>query len=459
MNISTLFFVKFFCILLLCSSCSPQNDHVKSRTVEAIKKSGSLKVLTRNAPNTRYVGRHGDHMGPEHDMTQAFGAYLGVSVEYVQKESIEEIIEALRKGEGDLAAAGLTRTDQRTKEFLFGPSYQDITQQVVCRRDNVQPESAKELIGLKIGIISGSSYEESLNALKEKHAELTWEVFNDVSTEKLFQSVWNRNLDCTIADSNIVDLNRRYYPELIAPFNLDRSQSLAWMLPRDSENLKNSIEDWHKSFASSGRLKALMDQYYGFFEVFDYVDTKRLIRRIESRYSKYKNYFESAAKKYQISLPLLAAQGYQESHWQADAVSPTGVKGIMMLTIKTAESVGVSDRLDPKQSIEGGAKYLAKLRKNRFSEEITEPDRTWLALAAYNIGRAHLHDAQTLARQQNLNPHLWSDIKQVLPLLAQKRYYQNLKYGYARGTEPVRYVQRIREYEHIIKKHTQSTLK
>jgi len=122
----------------------------------------------------------------------------------------------------------------------------------------------------------------------------------------------------------------------------------------------------------------------------------------------------------------------------------------MMLTLDTAKAMGVNSRLDPKQSIFGGAKYLSQLINKRFSDEVKEPDRTWLALAAYNVGRGHLHDAQSLARKQGLNPYLWSDIKQVLPLLSDKRYYHDLKYGYARGNEPVRYVQRIREYQHIL---------
>lgn len=121
-----------------------------------------------------------------------------------------------------------------------------------------------------------------------------------------------------------------------------------------------------------------------------------------------------------------------------------------MLTLNTAKAMGVENRLDPKQSIFGGAKYLSELKKHRFADEVKEPDRTWLALAAYNIGRAHLHDAQTLARELELSPYHWNDIKQVLPLLTEKRYYKNLKYGYARGTEPVRYVQRIREYRHML---------
>jgi membrane-bound lytic murein transglycosylase F len=264
------------------------------------------------------------------------------------------------------------------------------------------------------------------------------------------RQVWEGEFDCTVADSNIVDINRRYFPELIAPFNLSREQPLAWAMPPGGGELEKAVNRWLQDFEADGRLAVLLERYYGFVEAFDYVDVRVYLRRIEQRFPRYQEYFREAAEEYGLPPLLLAAQGYQESHWNPRASSPTGVRGIMMLTRPTARAMGVDNRLDPRQSIFGGARYLARM-KERFVEEVKEPDRTWLALAAYNIGRAHLHDAQTLARQQGLNPYLWRDIKQVLPLLSQKKYYKKLRYGYARGMEPVRYVQRIREYQHILR--------
>jgi membrane-bound lytic murein transglycosylase F len=222
------------------------------------------------------------------------------------------------------------------------------------------------------------------------------------------------------------------------------------MMSAERSDLQAAIKTWLESFRESGALSVLQERYYGFVEVFDYVDTRIFIARIRSRYPKYKKFFKEAAAKYELSEMLLAAQAYQESHWRANARSPTGVRGIMMLTLDTARAMGVKSRLNAQQSIFGGARYMARLVNNRFAEDVAEPDRTWLALAAYNVGRGHLHDAQTLARDQGLNPYLWNDVKQVLPLLADKRYYRNLKYGYARGSEPVRYVQRIRDYQLIL---------
>ena len=441
--------------LLLATACDsgPSNpDQAEPRSLSEIKESGTLVVLTRNAPTTWYIDRDGKPAGPEYELATAFADHLGVEAEFKRLPSLTAILEGLENGEGDLAAAGLTATHERRERFRFAPSYQKVTQQVVCRRDNAQPESIEELAGLELKVTADSSYAQRLRTLKANdHPNLSWQTTTERDTEALLRQVWEREIDCTVADSTIVDINRRYFPELIAPFNLSREQPLAWALPGPSAELEAAVAEWLETYRANGHLANLREEYYGFFQVFDYVDTRVYIRRIDQRFPKFRGHFRQAAAKHDLPFPLIAAQGYQESHWRPHAESPTGVRGIMMLTRSTARSVGVSNRLDPRQSIFGGAKYLAHM-KERFSEEVTEPDRTWLALAAYNIGRAHLHDAQKLARRQGVSPHHWRSLKRVLPLLAKKEYYRDLKYGYARGTEPVRYVRRIREYRHVLEK-------
>ncbi|PSQ91335.1 MAG: membrane-bound lytic murein transglycosylase MltF, partial [Proteobacteria bacterium SW_6_67_9] len=265
-----------------------------------------------------------------------------------------------------------------------------------------------------------------------------WRAVAETTTEELLYRVWRRDLGCTVADSTIVDINRRYLPELLTPMNLSREQQLGWVMPPDRAALDHAIARWLKGFRARGALADVRETYYGFFQEFDYVDTRVLMRRTDERLPQYRRWFGEAALEHGLAFALLAAQGYQESHWNAQARSPTGVRGIMMLTRSTAREVGIDDRLDPRQSIFGGAEYMARMKK-RFVDAVTEPDRTFLALAAYNVGRAHLHDAQVLARRHDLSPHKWADIRQVLPLLADPAYYRDLKYGYARGHEPVRY--------------------
>ena len=221
------------------------------------------------------------------------------------------------------------------------------------------------------------------------------------------------------------------------------------MLAPKWAGLADELEDWFDNIEDNGFLDSWRERYFGHVEIFDYVDIRAFHRRIKHRLPKYKKTFVKAAEKYKLPWTLLAAQGYQESHWRDNAKSPTGVRGIMMLTLNTAKSVGVKSRLDPVQSIYGGAKYLRRMIK-RIPDSVHEDDRVWYALAAYNVGFGHLRDARTLAERLGKNPDRWVDLKEVLPLLAQKQYYKTLKYGYARGTEPVRYVQRIRNYRQVL---------
>jgi len=172
-------------------------------------------------------------------------------------------------------------------------------------------------------------------------------------------------------------------------------------------------------------------------------------KRIKSRLPKYKQDFIDISAHYEIPWSLLAAISYQESHWNPKAKSFTGVRGMMMLTRNTAKLLGVKNRLDPKQSIDGGARHLTNLMK-LVPQEVQKENRLKFALAAYNIGLGHVMDAQRLAKKMGYNENIWSDLKKVLPLLAQKKYYKTLKYGYARGIEPVRYVESIYDFKNIL---------
>ena len=156
-----------------------------------------------------------------------------------------------------------------------------------------------------------------------------------------------------------------------------------------------------------------------------------------------------AGIKYAVDWRLLAAIGYQESHWQPRAISSTGVRGLMMLTLRTAKEVNIKNRLDPVSSIRGGAEYFVK-QWHRLPEDIVEPDRSWFALAAYNVGFSHLKDAWQITQWQGNDPTQWVNVSKSLPLLANKQWYPHLSHGYARGWEPVIYVNNIRSYHEIL---------
>jgi membrane-bound lytic murein transglycosylase F len=445
---------KFFIFLLLLLShiTLAACDSHDTSLLQEIKQRGKLIVLTTNHPTTYYYDRDNQLTGPEYDMTQSFAQSLKLEglqleVEYKVYDSIKELIEALRNNEGDIAAAGLTVTDERKKEFDFGPVYQKTNEYIVCHRNQKAINTEKDIAGLEIIIAADSSYLESM----KQYADVTYTVSDNQNTSDLIEQIANRKTGCTISDSTLFNIERRYHTEIQNKYTLARGSELAWMLNKHNEGLLKAVNNWFKQYRGSHELGQMLEKYYGFVEILDYVDTHKFLNRIKTRLPKYKAMFIAAATENNLDASLLAAQSYQESHWNAKAKSPTGVRGIMMLTQPVAKSLGVTNRLDAKQNISAGAKFLAKMRN--MVEEVAEPDRSWLALAAYNIGRGHFRDAQELARKLNKNPDLWLEMKEVLPLLSQKEYYKDLSYGYARGNEPVSYVTRIRGYDELLHKY------
>lgn len=424
-----------------------RDNLLASALLEKIVQRGKLIVLTTNSPTTYYYNRDNEITGPEYDMMQSFAKRLQVDVEYKVYDSTKALIEALRNNEGDIAAASLTVNDNRKKEFDFGPVYQTTNEYLVCHRSKKSVKTKEELKTLEIIVTADSSYIQSIKS----YAGVSWTEDNNSSTSDLLEQVADKKIECTISDSTLYAIERRYHTEIQNKYVFAEDTELAWMLNKQNDKLKQAINNWFDHYEEDYGLARMLEKYYGYVEVFDYVDTHKFLSRVTTRLPKYKDFFIDAANKNSIEPSLLAAQSYQESHWNTKAKSPTGVRGIMMLTQPVAKSLGVTNRLDAKQNIYAGAKFQAKMKK--MVAEVSEPDRSWLALAAYNVGRGHFRDAQSLARKMNKNPDHWAEMKEILPLLSQKKYYKDLRYGYARGNEPVRYVTRIRNYDGLLLEH------
>ncbi|MDX1465275.1 MAG: membrane-bound lytic murein transglycosylase MltF [Halomonas sp.] len=410
----------------------------------------TLRVATRNAATTYYLDRRQEPAGPEHDLVAGFAQANDWEVEWVTLGSTAEVLKALEEGEVDLAAAGLTHLPSRDERFRQGPSHTDVVEQLVCHREmRPMPREVEEMADVEIRVTADSSYAERLDSLANDHTGVDY-AQDPRTTEMLLAAVAKREVDCTLADSNIVQVVRRHFPHLEVALNLTRGARLGWYLPAGHRALAVRAREWMASPEGQARLETMQHRYYDYIGDFDFVDLRALNRRIEERLPSFLELFVKASEETGMPADLLAALAYQESHWDPSAVSPTGVRGIMMLTRNTAESLGVTNRLDPAEAIDGGARYLAD-RHDRLPDTIPEPDRTYLALASYNIGRGHLLDARQLARELGKNPDSWADMKEVLPLKADRRYYPQTRYGYARGYEPVHYVERIRNYLDVIR--------
>jgi membrane-bound lytic murein transglycosylase F len=416
--------------------------------LEAIKSRGELIVITRNSTTCYYEGPHGP-TGFEYDLIKAFADHLGVDIRPLIIEDEAEMIEALRNSRADVIAAGIPFGSQSASLLALGPGYLDVKQQVVGRRGGLIPNDISDLSGAYIWMTSSSDRAETLNTIKANYAVVPWKTLQDYSSEELLQMVWNRSLPLTMVESHTLAMNRRYYPELVVHFTLGTPKKLAWAMHPQNRHLHRAVNLWFARTETQKLVCGLTDYYFSHLEDFDYVDLVRFRRRIHERLPKYQTYFEEAASKYGLDWQLVAAQAYQESHWNPRARSFTGVRGIMMLTLDTAKSLGLKNRLAAKDSIFAGTRYMAKLHQ-MVGDKIPEPDRTLMALAAYNIGFGHLKDARLLAERLGKPSKSWSGVRSVFPLLQKKKYYRTLRHGYARGNEAVQYVDRIRTYHKVL---------
>lgn len=446
--------------VLLVAACggSGQNADSASAVEEsglaAIQARGELVVLTTPGPTTFEPGEGGEPSGYEVDLARAFAEDLGVEVRFEVFEELSGVFEALEAGEGDLAAAGITRTPAREERFLFGPSYKNISEMVVTRRGGPDLNDPADLTDVDIKVVAQSSYVETLQDLQADLPEINWEAVEAPSALPLMEQVQAETLDSTISDSNLVAHARLEFPELLTPINLtDDDRSLAWVTGLNNQELVAALDTWFSRAHDEELLEQLDERWYGHAsQDFDYVDTRRFIRAIDEDLPQYQDWFEEAAAEYGLDWRWLAAQGFQESHWDADARSPTGVRGVMMLTLPTAGELGVEDRTDPRESIFGGAKYMANLL-SRIPEEVEGEERLFKAMAAYNVGMGHVYDARGIAEAQGLDKNSWPDVRRTLPLLSEPAYYENTRYGYARGGEPVHYVRNIRRYKALLDLH------
>jgi membrane-bound lytic murein transglycosylase F len=434
-------------VLFFLGGCSMMDE---SR-LDAIKRAGEITVLTFTGTTTYYETPEGT-VGFEYDLAKAFADQLGVRLRVIAADKYADVLPRLLGGEADFAAANITVTEQRGEVVRFTTPYQQVRQQVVYRQGNFRPTNIEELTGREIEVHARTRYTERLSELKRDHPALQWTEAEDRRPEEQLQLVWEGLLDLTIADSNLVALTRQHFPELQVAFDIQKPESLAWAFrPTNDTSVYDAAVKFLDRYRRSGGLAQLVDRYYGPASRTNFVNLTIFRSRAHNRLPQYQQLLEDAAKQNDLDWRLLAAVAYQESYWDPKSISFTGVRGFMMLAGTTAQELGVTDRHDAESSIEGGARYLRDLL-DRLPERIGNPDRLWLALAAYNVGFYHLEDARILTQKLGGNPDKWNDVKERLPLLADPKWHEQTKYGYARGTEPVLFVNRVRVYYDVLAK-------
>lgn len=448
----------FTCLLCACGQSNNTQMGANKLAAPTIKNPKEIVLVTYAGPTTYYINTDNQYAGIEYDLanlfTEKYASEYTIKFKVVSK--ISEILPALLSGEADIAAANLTVTPSRKEKIQFATPYHQTQQRLVFNRNNTDPKSLT-FIGKKLVVPTDSSGAELLATIEDKNSlNHFWHEQKDTNVEVIMRKVAQGDVDYTIVKREMLDVMQNYYPYKLDALPIGKMQDVAWAFsPKTNKRLQAKVNDFFKTIKKNGELNNLIDRYHGYNERLADIDVKYFLKRSKSTLPKYKRYFKSAANETGLNWRLLAALSYRESHWDPLNTSPTKVRGIMMLTESTAKSLGVKNRLDPKQSIPAGARYIQQL-KEKFPDSVAEPDRTFLALAAYNIGYAHVIDARALARRQGLNPDSWADIKKTLLMLREPKYYKTVRHGYASGGAPIVFVETIRSYQRILEKYEPS---
>ena len=436
---------SFFWLAL--SACNSTNDSAPQKPA-AIVDENTLTVVTQPSKTSYFEGKDGAD-GFEYQLMNQFAQQHNYKLKLILANNEEEVYQALDHGVADIAMIGHPLSLSKQTQYQRSQSLMDVTTQIIYRHGSGKPRAFDDLLNKNVLVPNNLQYQEKYSFLKQQYPTLNW-TFTDKSSDQILKLLDQGLIDYTLVDSHIYTGKKSLYPHTRMAFDLYYPEPISWVWVNKSNNDKLSkIDIFLDAAHEDGSIKQLKERFYGHSDDVNHRGSMAFFRRVNSRLPNYQDLIEDIAAQYHIDWRLLAAIAYQESHWNPHAKSPTGVRGMMMLTQGTAKDMGIENRLDASQSLRGGAKYLKQMLR-RLPADIHNPDRTWFALAAYNVGLGHIKDAQKITEFHGGNPNRWADVKQYLPLLEKRVWHKFTTYGYARGSEPVSYVQNIRHFSDLL---------
>ncbi len=419
----------------------------EAESLSQVRAKKEIVVLTTQSPLIYSQARRGEPFGIDHDLLQSFASSYGIKLRFVVLPDEESVLRALAKNEGDIAAARL-RSPEENSGFLTGPAYEDSALELFCHR-NLKIQNIKDLSFKRLALLKKDDFKGLSQRLPLLTPTSHIEIISNQKNQDLFTELNDGKHDCVIAEALSGSYQLRLFPDIERIAQMSSSYSLSWMLTAENRDLLLLMQAWFQKASREDEIMRVLDRYKNYLTTLSAQDLTQFFKNSKETLPIYRKAFKEAGARNKLPWQLIASVAYQESHWNPDARSFTGVLGMMQLTNETAEHMGVEDRTDPWQSIRGGSKYLRFLL-NKMPKDVNPKDRLALALAAYNIGIAHLWDAQKLAVQLGRNPNSWYHLKEVLPLLADPDYAEYLAYGPARGYETVDFVERVKAFYNLM---------
>lgn len=443
-------------LMLACPRASLLTDTGFSLPHDALARvlaSGKLRAVSRVNPATFIVDRYGP-AGIEYELARDFAVSLGVELEMIPAATIGEAYAALDAGRADMAASGLTERRLAERPYLYSSSYLGVNQQVLFRVGNRRPASLADLSGKRVMVLAQSSSADALRRAQASLPGLGWMESTRTDTADLLRRLTEGEIDYAVIKSHEFYMHAGLFPAVDVAFELPEPEQLAWAVADDPGNtrLYGAMQGFLAQRESDGELDLLRERFFGYLPEINRKALSAFAARAEKQLPRLEPVMRRIAAEEGIDWRLLAAMSYQESHWNPRAVSRKGAAGMMMLTPRAASEVGVRDRQNMEQNLRGGARYFRKL-KDELEGDISPADRELFALAAYNMGPAHLADARKLASLRGANPDLWSDVEDQLPLLGKREWRVHTDYGYARGLETASFVSGVRQYHRFLEHH------
>jgi membrane-bound lytic murein transglycosylase F len=439
-------------VLTLLGSCGPSPPPTPQQGRE-------LVAIVRPGPASWFPGPDGELIGFDHDLLTRFAGEQSLPLRVITLGSASELLALLAAGKAHVGAGGLFQAapareraqgkDDPSERVRWTTGNFAVEPVLIYNVDGYRPRDISDLEGATVAFPEGTGLDTQLANVRLNHPEVDWKAIDVPTSDALIAQVSEGSVDYAIVPSNDAAVARNIYLDFDVAFPVGPRRELAWAVAPDQKVLRDMLDAYFARLRKDGTLASYAERYFAPGRRVERIDGGIFRERIKGVLPQYRRMFEEAQQRSGVEWRLLAAIAYQESQWDAFATSETGVRGFMQLTEETARHLGVADRLDTRASVHAAARYLQDL-KTKLPSRITEPDRTWLALAAFNIGTAHLEDARVLAQKQKLNPDSWSDVKKTLPLLALPEYYETAKFGYARGGMPIAFVDRVRAYYDIL---------
>jgi membrane-bound lytic murein transglycosylase F len=456
-------------LVIVFISCS--DDHSSFRTsgkdsvsadFDVIRKRGKLIAVT-DFNSTNYFIYKGEPMGFNFELLNTFADQVGIDLEIVTENHMDHAIKMLNSGEADLIAMGITVNSTRKKQILFTEPI-DETRQVLIQRkprnwksmnamelDRKLIRNQLDLAGKTIYVQEGSSHAERMAALSDEIGDSITIVEVPYESEQLIKNIANGEIDYTVCDENVAQVNATYYPEIDISTPVSFPQKLAWGVRKNnSEKLVEELNKWIKVYRRTESYALLHSKYFR---------NSRSSTIIRSDYyalntgkvSKYDDLIREFSDTINWDWRLLASLICQESRFEPNVTSWAGAYGLMQVMPVTGERFGIDITSSPANNIKAGVKYINWLYSIYDNKIDDENERINFVLASYNAGPGHVLDAMKLAEKNGMDPQKWSDVETWLLKKSEPRYYNDVvvKSGYFRGTESVAFVSEVRDrYEH-----------